>query len=118
MDICSIFHSFSISAKLKFSDFANSSILFHSISFKNSQSEFSNLRAFRCSGLWLAVMIIHHCAFSWTTAISVVGVVANHIWITEIHIPISVDTTKFSTISQDKRASFHTTILISESKFF
>ena len=46
-------------------------------SLRNSPSLFSSFRAFHCLGLCDAVMMMPPHAFSITTAISVVGVVAN-----------------------------------------
>ena len=95
----------STSANSKSSFSAKTKIFAPCSASKNSPFSFSNLRAFHCLGLWLAVKMIPPSAFSKGTAISTVGVVDNPKSITSIPSPTKVETTKFWIISPDKRAS-------------
>ena len=78
----------------------------------NSPFSFSNLSAFHCFGLWLAVRIIPPFAFSSGTAISTVGVVESPRLITSIPKPIKVATTKSEIIGPEIRASLPMTTFI------
>ena len=76
----------------------------------NSPLWLSNLSAFHCFGLWLAVKTIPPSAFSSATAISTVGVVLNPRSITSTPTPIKEPATRWFTISPEIRASRPTTI--------
>ncbi len=81
-----------------------------SVAFKNSPWLLRSLRAFHCFGLWLAVIIIPPEAFSFFTAIPVVGVVAIPISVTSQPMPINVAVIILWTISPEIRASLPTII--------
>ncbi len=103
--------SWSTGANTKSSASAMRSTSFPCASFKNSPSWFNSFRAFHCAGLCDAVIMMPPQAFSITTAISVVGVVACPIDTTSNPMPLSVAVTRLSTIGPDMRASRPTTIL-------
>ena len=101
----------SISLYVTFLLFDIFSISFPSALLKNSPFSLRSLSAFHCFGLWLAVRIIPPSAPSIVTANSVVGVVANPIFITSQPHPIRVPVTISLTISPEILASLPTTIL-------
>ena len=105
-----IFPSSSTGEKLKSSSSARESIRSPSSAFRNSPWLFNSFSAFHCLGLWLAVMMMPPWASSFTTAISVVGVVAMSISVTSHPIPSRVPVMIRCTMSPEIRASRPTTI--------